>query len=247
VNRLVALTRREVLAYFYAPVPYLVMFLFLLMTWFMFVGPMSQPVVQITYVPVLEWLAFVLLFLMPLLTMNSVAEERSTNTLETLLTAPVSDWQVIFAKWFATFSFYAFMLLPTLVFWLVLHHIGGQIGQPHPGPIVAGYCGALLLGSLYVAIGIFASSLTENALLSAFLAFFATIGLLLLAMVAQVLDSLGLSVPVLNTVGEYISPQTHFMEFLKGRIDVFDLVYFVTATAFFLFLAVRSLESRKWR
>jgi ABC-2 type transport system permease protein len=117
VNRLVALTRREVLAYFYAPVPYLVMFLFLLMTWFMFVGPMSQPVVQITYVPVLEWLAFVLLFLMPLLTMNSVAEERSTNTLETLLTAPVSDWQVIFAKWFATFSFYAFMLRPTLVFW----------------------------------------------------------------------------------------------------------------------------------
>lgn len=247
MNRLFALTRREVLAYFYAPVPYLVMFLFLLMTWFMFVGPMSQPIVQVTYGPVLEWLAFVLLFLMPLLTMNSVAEERSANTLETLLTAPVSDWQVVFAKWFATCTFYAFMLAPTLVCWAVLDHIGTGIGQPKPGPIFAGYCGALLLGGLYVAIGIFASSVTENALLSAFLAFFATIGLLLLAMVAQVLDSLGYSAPELKTVGEYISPQTHFMEFLKGRIDVFDLVYFGTVTAFFLFLAVRSLESRKWR
>ena len=91
MNRLVALTKREVLAYFYAPVPYLVMFLFLLMTAWIFVGTMNQQVAHISFLPVLEWLAFVLLFLMPLLTMNSVAEERASNTLETLLTAPDPD------------------------------------------------------------------------------------------------------------------------------------------------------------
>lgn len=244
MNRLIALTSREVMAYFFAPVPYLVMFLFLLMTWFMFAGPMSQPQVQVTYLPVLEWLAFVLLFLIPLLTMNSVAEERASNTLETLLTAPVADWQVVVAKWTATFVFYVFMLLPTVIYWAALAHIGADIGKPDPGPVLAGYLGALLLGGLYIAIGIFASSVTENALLSAFLAFFSTIGLMALSIFT---DVLGVSSTFWAEVGAYLTPQTHFLEFLKGRVDTFDVVYFVTVTAFFLFLAVRSLESRKWR
>jgi gliding motility-associated transport system permease protein len=244
MNRLVALTKREVLAYFYAPVPYLVMFLFLLMTAWIFVGTMNQQVAHISFLPVLEWLAFVLLFLMPLLTMNSVAEERASNTLETLLTAPVSDWQVITAKWFATFSFYVFMLVPTLAYWAILAHLGSSIGKPDTGPIIAGYTGSLLLGGLYIAIGIFASSVTENALLSAFLAFFSTIGLMALSMLA---DLAGMTSGFWYQIGAYLTPQSHFLEFLKGRVDAYDAIYFVTVTAFFLFLAVRSLESRKWR
>ena len=247
MTRLLALTRREILAYFYRPVPYLVMFLFLLMTAWIFWGSMQMGEAPITYVPVLQWLAFALLFLMPLLTMNSVAEERASNTLETLLTAPVADWQVIAAKWSATFTFYVCMLLPTLVYWPILSHFAAEaslVGKPDVGPIVAGYVGAMLIGGMYIAIGIFASSVTENSLLSAFLAFFAAIGLLIVNMFA---GDPGSASVFWESAGGYLAPDRHYAEFLKGRIALYDVVYFASFILFFLFLAVRSLESRKWR
>jgi len=246
MSRLLALTRRELMAYFFAPVPYLVMFFFLLLTFVFFQMQMLRMGQQfyVSYQPVFENLGSVLLFLIPLLTMNSVAEERSRNTLETLLTAPVTDLQVIFAKWCGTFLFYVVMLVPTLVYLAILVHLGAGIGKPDPGPVFASYLGALLLGGLYISIGIFASSVTENALLSAFVAFFAMIALMLFQVLPIVQDS---APDWLRTGAEYLSQHQHFAEFLKGRIAVHDVAYFVTTTALFLFLAVRALESRKWR
>ena len=185
-----------------------------------------------------------LLFLMPLLTMNTVAEERTRNTLETLMTAPVADWQVIAAKWLATFCFYVVMLAPTLVYWGVLAEVGRNIGKPDAGPVLAAYAGALLLGGLYIAIGIFASSVTENSLLSAFVAFCVAVGLLVMELLTQ---SLGVTVSWAQDAGRYLSHQWHFLEFVKGQIALHDVIYFVSFTLFFLFLAVRALESRKWR
>src|SRR5262252_4468952 len=179
MSRLAALTKRELLAYFYAPVPYLVMFLFLAMTFFFAELRLQQQMAQIDYMPVFEWLDFGMLILMPLLTMNTVAEERSRNTLETLLTAPVSEWQVIFSKWLGTFVYYAVMLVPTLIYWVVFLVLGREKNVLDPGPILSAYLGVLLLGGLYIAIGIFASSLTENGPLSAFLAFCIMIGLMI--------------------------------------------------------------------
>ncbi len=244
MSRLFALTRRELEAHFFAPVPYLVMFLFLLMTWMFFVVQTAGAHIRVSFQPVFESLTFVLLILVPLLTMNSVAAERAENTLETLLTAPVRDWQVIAAKWLGTFSFYLTMLVPTLVYWAVLVYLGRHIGKPDTGPVLAAYLGAMLLGGLYIAIGIFASSLTENALLSAFLAFFTLIALLVVAYIPEVSSLLP------DSVGEsltYLNQQEHFAVFLTGKIAAYDVIYFVSMTAFFLFLAVRALESRKWR
>jgi len=244
VSRLLALTKRELSAYFFAPVPWVLTFFFLLLTWYFFQWEMSQRSVAITYGPVFVALDFILMFLVPLLTMNSVAEERSRNTLETLLTAPVHDWQVIVSKWLGTFGFYVTMLLPTLVYWAILAHLGKDIGKPDAGPILTAYLGALFLGGLYISIGIFASSLTENALMSAFLAFFILISMLSIG----VLPFMQQSAPGwMRDTAEYLSQNQHFAEFLKGRIDLYDVVYFVSLTGFFLFLAVRSLESRKWR
>jgi ABC-2 type transport system permease protein len=244
VSRLLALTRRELMAYFFSPVPYLVMFLFLLTVWFFFSGPMNAPVVFVSYQPVIFNLVVLLLFLMPLLTMNSVAEERTSNTLETLLTAPVTDWQVILSKWAGTFVFYVVMLALTLVYWPILSDLGHEIGKPDVGPMLAGYVGALLLGGLYIAIGIFASSLTENSLLSAFVAFCVAIGLLLIEMLSRTFEA---SAAWAETAGRYLSQQSHFEQFVKGQIPLYDVIYFVSFTVFFLFLAVRALESRKWR
>ena len=242
MSRLGALIRRELLAYFYAPVPYLVMFLFLAITWFFAQLFLQQPQARIDYAPIFQWLDFSLLIFMPLLTMNSVAEERSRNTLETLLTAPVSDWQVIFSKWFGTFAFYVVMLVPTLIYWVVFLVLGKDKQALDTGPVVTSYLGVLLLGALYIAIGIFASSLTENGPLSAFLAFCIMIGL----MVGEVLlrDA---TWDWLRKAAEYVSQRGHFQQFLSGRIPVHDLVYFAMMTLLFLFLSVRALESRKWR
>lgn len=244
MSRLLALTKRELTAYFFAPVPWVLTFFFLLLTWFFFQWEVSSLYVAVSYTPVFAALDFILLFLVPLLTMNTVAEERSRNTLETLLTAPVRDWQVILSKWLGTFAFYVAMLVPTLVYWGVLAYLGREIGKPDTGPVLAAYTGALLLGGLYIAIGIFASSLTENSLMSAFLAFFLLISMLFVGVLPFLRDS----APAWMQEGaSYLSQQRHFAEFLKGRIDLHDVVYFVSMTVFFLFLAVRSLESRKWR
>lgn len=242
--RLWALTRREVMSYFFAPVPYLVMFFFLLMTFLVFQFGVQGYQAMVSYQPVFSWLSFMLLFLIPLLTMTSVADERARNTLETLLTAPVTDWQVILSKWLGTFVFYVVMLVPTLVYLAILAHFGKDIGKPDMGPVVAAYVGALLLGGMYIAIGIFSSSITENALLSAFVAFFIIIGLWMFAGLPQVKDA---GPEWLREAGKYLSPDAHFNEFLKGRIAVHDVVFFVTMTVLFQFLAVRALESRKWR
>ena len=244
MSRLLALTRRELESHFFAPVPWILTFFFLLLTWYFFQLDVSGFYVAVNYGTVFVALDFILLFLVPLLTMNSVAEERSRNTLETLLTAPVRDWQVIVSKWLGTFAFYVMMLLPTLLYWAVLDYIGREIGKPDTGPILCAYLGALFLGGLYIAIGIFTSSLTENALMSAFLAFFLLISLLSVSVLPFVRDS---GPEWLQRGAEYLSQHQHFGEFLKGRVDLHDVVYFVSMTAFFLFLAVRSLESRKWR
>jgi ABC-2 type transport system permease protein len=176
--------------------------------------------------------------------MTSVAEERARNTLETLLTAPVTDWQVILSKWMGTFFFYVVMLLPTLVYLAILAHFGRDIGKPDAGPVMAAYVGALLLGAMYIAIGLFASSVTENALLSAFVAFFVILGLWIFAGLPQIRDS---GPEWIRLAARYASHETHFNEFLKGRIALHDVGYFVSTTVFFLFLAVRAIESRKWR
>jgi ABC-2 type transport system permease protein len=244
VTRLMALTKRELLAYFYAPVPYLVMFLFLAITWFFAQLFLQQPQARIDYTPIFQWLDFGLLIFMPLLTMNSVAEERSRNTIETLLTAPVTDWQVILSKWTATFAFYIAMLVPTLIYWVVFLKLGQDKHAIDTGLVLSSYAGVLLLGGLYIAIGIFASSLTENGLLSAFLAFCLTIVL----MIVQVISSFSDTFPNwVREAGEYVSQRGHFEQFMRGRLAVHDLVYFVMMTVLFLFLSVRALESRKWR
>lgn len=243
MSRLVALTKRELLAYFYAPVPYLVMFVFLVITWFVVQFSLAGRVARTDFQPVFQFLTFILLFLLPLLTMNTVAEERSRNTLETLLTAPVADWQVVVSKWFGTVVYYVAMLFPTLVYWGVFVMLSGD-KVFDTGPMWSAYVGALLLGAMYISIGVCWSSVTENGLLSAFLTFVTMI----LMMVIPALPGVRESAPDwLRTSLEFLSQQEHFESFLAGRIAVYDIVYFGLMTGLFLFVAWAAIASRKWR
>ncbi|HUU31695.1 MAG TPA: ABC transporter permease, partial [Phycisphaerae bacterium] len=164
------LTRRELSAYFVSPIAYVAMALFLLLVffvsllWFGIFRP-GQPA-QMHYV--FSVMTFVLILVVPALTMRSVAEERSSGTIETLLTAPITDFQVVIAKFLGCWLFYLAMLAPTALYVVVL----AAFGNPDYGPILGGYLGLVLLGAMYVAIGILASSLTKTQVIAFVVALF---------------------------------------------------------------------------
>ena len=153
---------RELYAYFRSAIAYIVAAAFLFLCGLFFVGGVARWQ-DATLQAMFGSLSIVLIFVAPVLTMRLLSREQDLGTIELLLTAPVRDWQVIVSKWLGTFAFYVAMLLPTLVYWGVLAYLGREIGKPDTGPILAAYLGALFLGGLYIAIGIFASSLTENS------------------------------------------------------------------------------------
>jgi ABC-2 type transport system permease protein len=193
----------------------------------------------------LQTIASFMIFLVPILTIRSFAEEKATGTVEPLLTAPVSEAQVVAGKFFGAMVFFCVMLLPTLSYYAVLRFIGAEIGKPDPGPVVAGYIGLVLFGGFHVAIGIFASTLTQDSVLGAFLAFVMT---LFFWVIEPIMGSRQLiATPGWTEAALYLSPTRHLEPFLKGMLAPMDTVYFASFTMFFLFLSVRSIEYRKWR
>ncbi len=243
-SRFGALLQREYRFYFHTPVPYMVMVLFTLASGIFFSTIISASR-AVTYQYCFMNISFFLMFLVPILTIRSFAEEKASGTVEPLLTAPVSEALVVAGKFFGAMTFFVVMLLPTVAYYAVLRFIGASIGKPDPGPVVAGYLGMILFGGFHVAIGIFASTLTQDAVLGAFLAFVMTLFFWIIQPVMesrQILATQGW-----NEAAAYLSPMKHLEPFLRGTLPPLDAVYFATFILFFLFLAVRSIEYRKWR
>jgi ABC-2 type transport system permease protein len=184
-------------------------------------------------------------FLFPLLTMGLFAQERSEGTIEVLLTAPVSEASVALAKFLATVAFYVVMLVPSVVYAAIIVYLGEEIGKPDVGPLLTSYLGLLLAGGLYISIGLFTSALTSSQILAALLSWV----VILVFWISNQLPALfGLRNTPAGDALEYLHPlEGHLFHFLRGVIDPADVVYFLSFTALFLFLAVRAIESRKWR
>jgi ABC-2 type transport system permease protein len=184
-------------------------------------------------------LAFLVLFFTPILTMGVYAEERKRGTMELLMTSPVTETQIVLAKFLASFSLFVLMLLPTasyLVF-MFLH------SDPVPPwrLLLAGYAGVLLLGSL-LALGTFISSLTENQLVAGVLTFAS----FLLLWVLDIGNSGGGSLGIGALLG-YLSIIGHYEDFTRGVIDTSALIYYFSFMVLFIFLTVRSIDSMRWR
>jgi ABC-2 type transport system permease protein len=228
------------MAFFLAPFSYMVMAFYLVLigvffyagyraTWLLDQGMLFRQV------------ALFSLFFVPLLTMRLFAEEKASGTIETLMTAPVSDAEVVISKFLAALAFYAFMLLPTAIYFLLVR----IAGKPDVAPIVTQYLGLILVGALYVSVGFFASTLTRNQVLAAVV----SIVVLLLMWFLEYMARLATDGDQLSTwykVGSYLSPAAHFESFEKGILDASDIVFFVSLTVYVLFLSVRSVETRKW-
>lgn len=187
--------------------------------------------------PFIGNVSVVMLILLPMLTMRVFAEEKKAGTIELLLTYPVNDMEAIMGKYAGCMGIFAIMLTLTIPCVILIEFFG----EPEWGVIAAGYVGLLLMGSAFISLGIFMSSLTENQVVAAVLTFAC---LLIFYMINY---SAGFAGETMARVLEYLSFNYHIRTFVKGVIDTSDALYYVLFTIFFIFLSMRSLESTRWR
>lgn len=182
--------------------------------------------------------SIVLIFLVPLLTMRSFAEEKKQGTLELLFTYPLSDLEIVAGKLLGLILFFNLLLLPLAGYFWVFCQVGGVVDW---APAVSGLAGFWLLGIAYLSAGIFVSSLTRSPVMSAL----GTFGLLVVFWMLDIVKTAGEG--PFAVVIEALSPITHFRNFTYGILDLRDLVYFGFFFVYFLFLSLRSIETRNWK
>ncbi len=178
--------------------------------------------------------------LIPAITMRLIAEERRAGTLEMTLTAPVDEGELVWGKFLGALVFYAFLWLPLFLYIAIVLFLGGS---PDLGRIVANLFGVLLLGAMFLAVGLFCSSVTSNQIIAAVFTAVVLLGISFLPEVARLFPR----VAVVQRIADYVSFFRHFGEFQSGVIDARPAIYYLTTTGFFLFLTARSLEARKWQ
>ena len=229
---------KEFRGYFNSPIAYIFIISFLVFTnWLFFKGffLMNQSSLR-SFFSILPW---VFLFLAPAVTMRSWAEEKKLGTIELLMTLPVKDYEVVLGKFLASFIF----LIVTLLCSLPLPLTVMAVGNPDVGPIWGGYLGAFLMGGAYLAIGCFASSLTENQIVAFIIAIFLSFALLIIGENLVIMNLPAALVPVFTFLGL----GAHFESIGRGVIDSRDIIYYISIIGFFLFLNGLSVESRKWK
>lgn len=250
-----AVLKKEMRLYFGSPVAYVVFALFLFMsgyffsTIFLFYSDASmrsfmQPqfgqnlnVVENVMRPLFTNMSVVLLFFIPMLTMRLFAEEKRSGTIELLLSYPVRDGEVLAGKYLAALVLYLLLLALTLLYPGMVR----SFTTVEWGPIATGYLGLVLTGAVFLAVGLLVSSLTENQIVAGF----GTFGILLVFWIVG--WGADFASGPLRSVLQYLSLGEHLDGFTRGLIDTKDLVYYGTGIALTLFLALRSLESKRWR
>ncbi len=240
-----SLLKKEIRTFLSSLIGYVVIAVFLLITGlFMWVFPGDFNVLdmKLANIDTLFFISpWVFMFLIPAVTMRSFAEEKRNGTIELLFTKPLSDLQIILAKYFAGLLLVIIALIPTLIYYLTVYNLGSGSGMD-TGGTWGSYIGLLLLASGYVSIGIFASSVTNNQivsfLLAAILCFFLFTGFQSLAN----FDLLGSMDNFVMSLGM----QEHYASLSLGLIDSRDVIYFIALIAIFLLLTKLVLSSRKW-
>jgi ABC-2 type transport system permease protein len=258
MRNIIAIVERELRAYFNSPIAYVVLTIFIFLSGIFFrlylaqvmqaaliaqmqaqqLGPRPLDMPGIISREFLSTMSVILLFVMPMLTMGLFSEEKKRGTIELLLTAPVTDMQVVLGKFFAAATFYVILLASTWIPMGVLY----LYGSPATGPILTAYLGILLYGLAVLAVGLFISSLTENQIIAAILSFGAVMVLWLVEAVAQNAES-----PTNKAVLSYLSILNHLDDFLKGVLSTSHVIFYVSLMLMALFLTYRSIDSLRWR
>lgn len=249
MTRVLAITRREFLAYFFSPLGYVLIAAFLLVAGLTFYGVCtwlshpSAPPQATPFVGYHSWLLMMLMFVIPGITMRLLAEELRTGSVELLLTAPVREGEVVLGKFLGALGFYGAMLVSTLGF------VGFAARYSEPrldlGPVAAGYVGLLGIGAMLIAIGLFVSAFCKNQIIAFVFTFMAVLTFFLLPMLGSNLagaEGLGGAV---RDVCLYLAFFEHFGDLGRGIVDLRHLTLYASSTALFLFATTLVLALRK--
>lgn len=240
------LYKKEIRAFLSSLIGYIAICVFLLLVGlFLWILPTDSNLLNNGYAgldSLFELAPWVFLFLIPSITMRSFADEKKAGTIEFLLTKPLTDMQIILAKYLAGVTLVLFSLLPTLIYYYSIYKLGNPIGNIDSGGTWGSYIGLFFLASAFTSIGIFASSLSDNQIiafiLSVFLCFFSYIGFEYISRLDlfEKVDDFILSIGI----------NDHYISMSRGVIDTRDIIYFLSLISLFTLLTKTSLESRKW-
>ncbi|MFU8829062.1 MAG: ABC transporter permease subunit [Phycisphaerales bacterium] len=239
MNTTFTIAIREYASFFRSSIGWLVIALYLFLSglWFAYetINP-GQPASMRALFNVSQWL---LLIVAPAISMRLLADEFRSGTIEPLMTAPISDWNIVIGKYIAAVAFLATMLAPTLV------HVGvlELLASPDYGPIIAGYSGLMLVGAAYLAVGLFFSSLTKNQIVAFLSTFFF---FLLLVFVSSPNVASLVSEPYRSLLFG-LSINLRIADFSKGVFDTSHAAFFAAMVVLFVVLSVVGVESRRWR
>jgi gliding motility-associated transport system permease protein len=261
MKNVLAIFEKEIKSYFVSPIAYVVLTVFLVIAGYffyniltifmersMFAAMQSQqfggppPSIDVPALVSRNFfgvLSTVILFMLPMVTMASFADEKRRGTIELLMTSPVTNLQVICGKFLGALVFFLIMLLPTMLYQIfILIYSSPRMAF---GPIFSGYLGLLLLGGALISLGVFISTLTENQIVAASVTFGAFLILWVIDLSAR---SGGTT---LQEILSYLSILNHFEDFSKGVIDTSSVVIYASFIFLGLFLTFRSIESLRWR
>jgi len=225
---------KEVKSYFYSPMAYILIGLFILLTSIFFMRYFEYG--YGLFNNILDNMGFILIVVIPILTMRILAEDRKNGTEVLLITSPVNITSIVIGKFLAVYFVFFVMTALTFVFPIVMVAFGAKFTTQ----LVGGYIGFLLLGASYIAVGVFASSLTENQVIAVIISYVS----LLIMWLADSLSTLvgGFAAKVLS----WFSILSRYDDFNRGILGLSPVVYYLSFTAVFLFLTVRVIEKRRW-
>jgi ABC-2 type transport system permease protein len=255
MSNILAIAHKELKSYFASPIAYIVIGFFALLFGYFFYalliffdrqsmqmagfgGQQSVNVNEQLIRPVFLNASVIILFVLPMITMRTYAEEKRSGTIELLLTSPLTDFQIIMGKFLGAMALYAAMLAVTLV------HIGVLFlfGNPEWRPIVTGYLGLLLMGGCFISVGLLISSLTKNQIVAGMVTFAVFLLFWVISWIGSV-SSGGTSADVAS----YLSIIDHYDDFAKGVIDTKHLIYYLSFISFGLYLTAKSVDTERWR
>ena len=228
--------QREINAYFLSPIAYVIIAVFTVFSGYFFsimLGITQESTLRYS----LAYTQFILSILTPVITMRLLAEENKTGTIEPLMTAPVTDFEVVFGKFLAAWALYNVMIAPTAFYIIFL----AWVGSPDYAAIIASYIGLVLMGGLFISIGLLVSAITKNQIVAAVIGIVALLILLVIGLASS--GGEGWFYNALRYIGTY----DHWDTFTKGIVDTRDVIYYVSFTALLIFIVVRIVESRRWR
>jgi ABC-2 type transport system permease protein len=235
MRNIVSIVRRELFAYFTSPMAYVVMCFYISVTSLLFALYVGTGHAEARMTDLFHTMAFLTLMVAPVITMALIAQERNLGTIEILLCHPVREWEVAVGKYLAALALFVIIIAISFVYPLIME----KYGDPDWGEILIGYVGLFLAGASFLAIGLFASSLTANQIAAAILA---TLILLVFWLIGWISYSVSQQ---FGDLAKHLSVYENIQDFEKGIFDTKPLLFFVSIVFFFIFATVRSLEQRR--